>query len=302
MAAHVSAVPNHQTGRVTPLFTRAAVAMFGAFGYELDPTAMPDDEQAEVARQVAWYAERRELLQRGRFLRLRSPFEHDGNETAWMAVDDEGSRAVVGFYRVLARPLPVRRRIRLRGLDPAATYRVTTWMDTFAAPVATADRAGDELMAVGLGIEPPDMPIPRQRVVRRHAARARRLPGAPVRRRQALTRPRTISSGPRRCSRMQREANVRRHDAAARPLAGGPMSSSEAAHIPIFATLKGRDRDKVLGNATQRTYAPGATLVAEGERSVNLFFIAQRARAGLDRPARARARPWVPATSSASSA
>ena len=53
MAAHVSAVPNHQTGRVTPLFTRAAVAMFGAFGYELDPTAMPDDEQAEVARQVA---------------------------------------------------------------------------------------------------------------------------------------------------------------------------------------------------------------------------------------------------------
>ena len=106
MAAHVSAVPNHQTGRVTPLFTRAAVAMFGAFGYELDPTAMPDEEQAEVARQVAWYAERRELLQRGRFLRLRSPFEHGGNETAWMTVDDEGSRAVVGFYRVLARPLP----------------------------------------------------------------------------------------------------------------------------------------------------------------------------------------------------
>ena len=35
------------------------------------------------------------------------------------------------------------------------------------------------------------------------------------------------------------------------------MSSSEAAHNPIFATLKGRDRDKVLGNATQRTYAPG---------------------------------------------
>ena len=77
-----------------------------------------------------------------------------------MAVDDEGSRAVVGFYRVLGRPLPVRRRIRLRGLDAAATYRVTTWMDTFAAPVATADRAGDELMAIGLGIEPPDMPIP----------------------------------------------------------------------------------------------------------------------------------------------
>ena len=160
MAAHVSAVPNHQTGRVTPLFTRAAVAMFGAFGYELDPTTMPADEQAEVAHQIAWYRDRREVLQYGRFLRLRSPFEGDGNETAWMAVDDDGSHAVVGFYRELARPLPVRKRIRLRGLDPAATYRVTTWMDSFAAPVATADRAGDELMAIGLGIEPPDLPIP----------------------------------------------------------------------------------------------------------------------------------------------
>ena len=162
--------------------TRAAVAMFGAFGYELDPTAMPDEEQAEVARQVAWYVERRELFQHGRFLRLRSPFEGDGNETAWMAVDDEGSQAVVGFYRVLARPLPVRKRIRLRGLDPAATYRVTTWMDSFAAPDATVDRAGDELMAVGLGIEPPDMPIPRGESSDGTRHRARRLPGPPVRR------------------------------------------------------------------------------------------------------------------------
>ena len=65
---------------------------------------MPADEQAEVARQIAWYRDRREVLQYGRFLRLRSPFEGDGNETAWMAVDDDGSHAVVGFYRVLARP------------------------------------------------------------------------------------------------------------------------------------------------------------------------------------------------------
>ena len=58
-------------------------------------------------------------------------------------------------------PMPARDRLRLRGLDPAATYRVTTWLDTFEAPAATADRAGDELMAVGLGIEPPDMPLAR---------------------------------------------------------------------------------------------------------------------------------------------
>ena len=39
MGAHVAAVPNHQTGRITPIATRAAVAFFGVFGYELDPTA-----------------------------------------------------------------------------------------------------------------------------------------------------------------------------------------------------------------------------------------------------------------------
>ena len=157
IAAHVSAVPNHQTGRITPLFARAAVAMFGVFGYELDPTAMPADEGAEVARQIAWYVERRALLQRGRFLRLRSPFDGDRNVTAWMAVEGEDSRrAIVGWYRTLSRPMPARDRLRLRGLDPAATYRVTCWAGSFGEPVGTFERAGDELMAVGLSIDPPD--------------------------------------------------------------------------------------------------------------------------------------------------
>ena len=51
------------------------------------------------------------------------------------------------------------------------------------------------------------------------------------------------------------------------------MSAPDAGKIPVFAALKGRDRDKVLANATQRTYAPGATLVQEGEHAVNLFFV-----------------------------
>ena len=79
MGAHVAAVPNHQTGRITPIETRAAVAFFGAFGYELDPTALSDAERATVAAQIAFYKEHRELFQRGRFVRLRSPFEETGN-------------------------------------------------------------------------------------------------------------------------------------------------------------------------------------------------------------------------------
>ncbi len=101
MGAHVSAVPNHQVGRVTPLATRAAVAFFGVLGYELDPTVLTADERREVADQVAFYVANREVLQYGHFVRLRSPFEGDGNTTAWMSVSPDRRRAVVGFYRVL---------------------------------------------------------------------------------------------------------------------------------------------------------------------------------------------------------
>ncbi|MDE7245849.1 MAG: alpha-galactosidase, partial [Oscillospiraceae bacterium] len=53
MGAHVSAVPNHQTGRVTPLATRGCVAMAGTFGYELDVTKLTDIEKDEIRAQIA---------------------------------------------------------------------------------------------------------------------------------------------------------------------------------------------------------------------------------------------------------
>ena len=121
MGAHVAAIPNHQVGRTEPIATRAAVAFFGAFGYELDPTALVRGA-AEIRAQIAWFKERRQPLQFGRFVRLRSPFEGDGNETAWASVSDDPTHAVVGWYRVLSRPEPGPRSVRLRGLDPDAPY------------------------------------------------------------------------------------------------------------------------------------------------------------------------------------
>ena len=151
-AAHVSAVPNHQVGRITPLATRAAVAFFGAFGYELDLTALEPDQLDQVAEQVRFYKEQRELFQFGRFARLVSPFEGDGNETAWMAVSNDRRRAIVGWYRVLNRPAPGPTRVRLRGLDPEARYRITLWPepDDDAVLDGVDVRGGDELMAAGL--------------------------------------------------------------------------------------------------------------------------------------------------------
>ncbi|MDA8425695.1 MAG: alpha-galactosidase [Treponema sp.] len=152
MGAHVSAVPNHQVGRITPLSTRAAAAFFGVFGYELDAAALSPAERAEILDQVAFYKRHRELIATGRFLRLLSPFEGDGNEVAWSCVSEDGNEALVGFYRVLNRPFAGPRRLRLRGLSPAKVYRVSTWPE--AGDPVDADnaglRGGDELMGAGL--------------------------------------------------------------------------------------------------------------------------------------------------------
>ncbi len=152
IGAHVSVVPNHQVGRVTPLSTRAAVAFFGVLGYELDPLALGDHERREITEQIAYYKERRALFQRGRFVRLRSPFSGDGNETAWMTLSADARQAVVGHYRVLNRPDPGPARLRLRGLDPALSYRVSTWpvRDDAIARANGGIRGGDELMRIGL--------------------------------------------------------------------------------------------------------------------------------------------------------
>ena len=80
---------------------------------------------------------------------MQSPFDGDGNETAWLVVDADARRAIVGSYRVLNRPVPGPVRLRLRGLDRGATYRVTEWPEE-ATPLL---RGGDELMAHGLVLD-----------------------------------------------------------------------------------------------------------------------------------------------------
>jgi alpha-galactosidase len=152
MGAHVSASPNHQTGRHTPISTRAAVAFFGAFGYELDTTALTAEERDAVRDQVAFFKEQRELFQFGRFVRLRSPFEGDGNETGWMVVSEDRRRAIVGWYRVLNHANPRPARLVPRGLVPELDYRIRVWpaVDDAVTRANALTRRGDDLQAAGL--------------------------------------------------------------------------------------------------------------------------------------------------------
>ena len=148
MGAHVAAVHNHQLGRVTSLTTRANVAFFGAFGYEMDLTRLPPRGRELVARQVAFFKQYRRLLQFGAFWRLQSPFAH--NEAAWMTVSPDRDTALVGDYLVLQQANAGYRRIRLAGLAPDRLYRVTP-LGSGAEPCGPAYTAGgDELMQAGL--------------------------------------------------------------------------------------------------------------------------------------------------------
>ena len=139
MGSHVSASPNHQTNRVTPIETRADVAYFGTFGYELDLLKLSEEEKAEVRRQIAFMKEKRELIQKGTFYRLKSPFE--GNETAWMIVSEDQKTALVGYYRVM-QPINIGFvRLKLKGLKEDTCYKVSGY---------DYDCYGDELMQVGM--------------------------------------------------------------------------------------------------------------------------------------------------------
>ncbi|MBB6636185.1 alpha-galactosidase [Cohnella thailandensis] len=142
IGAHVSAVPNHQVGRYTPLEMRGDVAMSGNFGYELDLTKFTDEEKEVVKKQVATYKEIRSLVQQGDQYRLISPFE--GTETSWMFVSEDKKEALVFYFRVLAEPSAPPKSVLLRGLDPNLDYQIDgegEWL------------GGDRLMQAGLKIE-----------------------------------------------------------------------------------------------------------------------------------------------------
>ena len=84
IGAHVSEIVNQQVFRNTPIETRANVAYFGAFGYELDLNELTELEKQKVKEQVEFIKQYRELIHKGKFNRLQSPFEN--NITAWMVV------------------------------------------------------------------------------------------------------------------------------------------------------------------------------------------------------------------------
>ena len=120
VGAHVSAVPNHQTGRVTNLNTRGVTAMAGTFGYELNPALLSEEEKQTIREQIQTYKQYERLINEGTYWRLSNPFEDE--VSAWMSVSREQDRALVSVVRLVSEANPATVYIRLRGLKPDAVY------------------------------------------------------------------------------------------------------------------------------------------------------------------------------------
>ena len=119
MGSHVSASPNHQTGRSTPIGTRATVAMSGTFGYELDPGQLTEEEKEVIRHQISRYKLWQDLIREGDYYRL-SPSSH--SFTAWQFLSADKKEALVNIVlsTVVGNPGPVH--LKLQGLDPKGKY------------------------------------------------------------------------------------------------------------------------------------------------------------------------------------
>ena len=122
MGSHVSAVPNHQSGRYAPFNTRGVVAMAGCFGYELDLCDLTEYEKEMVKQQIIDYKKYSKLIHEGRYYRLTNPIADD--VSSWMSVSEDGEEALLSavFMKKIVNGGPII--IYLRGLQENATYQI----------------------------------------------------------------------------------------------------------------------------------------------------------------------------------
>lgn len=133
VSAHISACPNHQTLRNTPLETRFAVAAFGVCGYECNLSDMKKEELAAIKEQIALYKKWRPVLQWGQFYRGRNFTDHagasgsvladlPGNQMEWTCVSQDGEKAVGFLMQKLVAPNTQFHYYQAKGLHPEVKY------------------------------------------------------------------------------------------------------------------------------------------------------------------------------------
>lgn len=151
MGSHISAAPNHQTGRVIPLKFRIDVAMSGRLGMEIQPKDMTDAEKEQCRLAISDYKRIRDVVQHGNLYRLQSPYDNKG-VASLMYVSDNRDKAVLFWYKTetfAGQKLPP---TVLAGLDPDRSYKITELNPIDVVPLAVEGKcfSGNLLMSNGL--------------------------------------------------------------------------------------------------------------------------------------------------------
>lgn len=119
--SHVSAVPNHQTGRITPMETRAAVAMSGSFGYELDITKLSEEDKDTIKKQVKTFKKYASLIHHGLYYRLTNPLKDEVG--AYAFVSEDQSEALIFAVRIITHSARYAHFIKVEGLEENGCYK-----------------------------------------------------------------------------------------------------------------------------------------------------------------------------------
>lgn len=122
VSAHVSACPNHQTGRTTPIETRYAVASSGVLGYELNLSKLGEDEKEIIKKQISDYRRDREIVLNGEHYRLNSPYNDE--QTAWQFVSSDKKLSIVSVVTTDIHGNMLTRYVKPRGLEKNTFYRI----------------------------------------------------------------------------------------------------------------------------------------------------------------------------------
>jgi alpha-galactosidase len=143
MEAWVTDVPNHQTGRISPLSLRFDVAMRGALGIGANLNRLSQAELKECASFIAFYKGIRQVVQQGDLYRLERLEENGASVVQYVLPDRREA-----VYSVTIREHQIdqhRPPAVLRGLHPSAIYSA---VDRHGQDVYRA--SGFELMTQGI--------------------------------------------------------------------------------------------------------------------------------------------------------
>lgn len=136
---HISAVPNGQNGRITPLNSRLQIAAIGQMGFELAVNDLSDKAKQKIMKQIKDYQEKYRQFQGANFYRLKS----EGHTISWLLVTQDQTKALIFYSYGLTSAVKIPRNLPLHYLDDNRDYIIDS-----------QKYSGYELNTIGLPIEP----------------------------------------------------------------------------------------------------------------------------------------------------